>query len=269
MRKYLFIYIALIFILPFIYFCNSTPCFAQTEAYYRISAENVLLYRTPTDSNSIDNVYFTLPTSYFVKFISDENEDFLKVQYLDFIGYVLKSDVTQVYSTPTTPYNTQSFSILATANPVIWSLPTTQSTYLGNIPFNAKEVIYFGSVSGEVAQNTENSIWYFCKFISFEQGILTGYIHSNLTTNLTEFLPNTEIVELEPSITTNGQVIAPELQNSTSLLLILGLCIPALFLLILVFKPEKRKKKTEAKRQISSLNRLDISDKNSRDELDF
>ena len=82
-------------------------------------------------------------------------------------------------------------------------------------------------------------------------------------------MENTEIVETEPSQETSGEILAPELQNGTSIILIVGLCIFALILLVLVFKPERRRKKAEAKRQITTLNRLAIPDKNKHDELDF
>ena len=269
MRKYLYIFIALIFIFQINYFCNLSPTFAQEEVYYRITGQEVTLYRTPVLDEDYSNIYFTLPTSYFVKFIAEENENFLKVQYIDFVGYVLKTDVTQVYSTPVTPYFTQTFTVFGTANPVVWSQPSTQSTYLGNIPFNAESVTCFGAINGEIALENGGSTWYFCRYTSFEQGILTGYVYANLTTNLSEFVENTEIVETEPSQETSGEIFAPELQNGTSVILIVGLCIFALILLVLVFKPERRRKKAEAKRQITTLNRLAIPDKNKHDELDF
>ena len=269
MRKYLYIFVALIFIFQVNYFCNFTPSYASEDIYYRITGQDVMLYRTAELNNDYSNIYFTLPTSYFVKFISEENENFLRVQYIDFVGYVLSSDVTRVYSTPTTPYFTQNFTVYGTANPVVYSQPSTQSTYLGNIPFNAESVTCFGAINGETALENGGSTWYYCKYTSFEQGIIIGYVYASLTTNLTEFVENTEIVETEPTQDVSGGVIAPELQNGTSIILIVGLCIFALILLVLVFKPEKRRKKKEAKRQITTLNRLAIPDKNQRDELDF
>ena len=251
---------------------HNTPKTAENgEIYYRIIGENTILYRTPLESNESSNVYFRLPTTYFVKFNGAYDELFLNVTYRDFTGYVLADNVERVYSTPATPYAVgQTFSVQGIANLVLRSKPTTQSEYIGTIPFNATDIEFFGAIEGEQANPELSNIWYYCRYTSFEQGILTGYVYAPLTQNLVETPENTEVVDMEPSTEVNGDgVIAPELQNSTSIWLIIGLTIPALILLLLVLKPSKRRHQRAAKRQIANLNKLSIPEKTDKDEFDF
>ena len=251
---------------------HNTPKTTENgEIYYRIIGENTILYRTPLESNESSNVYFRLPTTYFVKFNSAYDELFLNVTYRDFTGYVLADNVERVYSTPVTPYAVgQTFSVQGIANLVLRSEPTTQSEYIGTIPFNATDIEFFGAIEGEQANPELSNIWYYCRYTSFEQGILTGYVYAPLTQNLVEIPENTEVVDMEPNTEVNGDgVIAPELQNSTSIWLIIGLTIPALILLLLVLKPSKRRHQRAAKRQIANLNKLSIPEKTDKDEFDF
>lgn len=271
MRKYLYIFGVFLFILNFVYFCNITPAIADTPTYFRINNDSVYLYRTPVADTENNNAYFKLPNTYFVKFNSTFDENFLNVTYRDFTGYVLKSDVVAVYSIPEIPFETNRiFNIQGVANLVIRSAPNTQSEYLGTIPFNATDITYFGEIEGEQANLGLSNIWYFCRYKSFEQGIITGYIYAPLTTGLTEFVPNTEEVLTEPTQNANSNsVLAPELKTGSNLILILCLTVPAILLLILVFRPEKRKKKREATRAITNLNRLSLPDKNDKNTFDF
>ncbi len=240
------------------------------EIYYRIVSENAILYRAPLESTESSNVYFCLPATYFVRFNSTFDEKFLNVTYRDFTGYVLADDVERVYSTPLTPFANQTFSVQGIANLVLRSEPTTSSEYIGTIPFNATDIEFFGAIEGEQANSELSNLWYFCRYTSFEQGILTGYVYAPLTNNLTPLEPNTEIVETEPSaeVNTDG-VLAPELQSGTSFWLIIGLTIRALLLLLLVLKPGKNRKNKVAKRQIANLNKLSLPDKTNKDEFDF
>lgn len=269
MRKYLFIIMTLLFIFEFNYFCNFDTIYAMDNGaeYYRITTEDALFYRTDSGDKSIENVYCVLPKSYFVKLNSETDNDYISVSYLGLSGYVNKQYVIPVYSTPETPYSIRSFAILPTANAVMWSLPDTTSTYLGSIPYNISEVIFLGETTGQKLNETDNGVWYLCEFMNDEAKLVVGYIHSNLATNLTEFCENTEEVLLEPVISTGG-ILAPEITNTSSLLLILLLTIPAVLILTLILKPKRSKART-AKRQIASLNQLSLKDKNSPDEFDF
>ena len=268
MRKFLFTFFALFLIIFSILLAKPTfldnKFYADTCNYYRVTSNFCTLYRQIPTQNSFNEVYFNLPQTYFIKYIENANNAFAKIEYLGVIGYVELDKITPVYSTPSTPYPSRNFDILNTANPVVYELATTSSNYIGVIPYTAKNITYLGELSNE------NTTWYFCKFTSIEQGTITGYIDSNLTQNLTQFTPNEEEVLLEPIQQTSSDFLAPELKTNSSILLIIALGIPALLLLFLIFKPNKQKHKTEAKRQISSLKKLTFNNnENSKNELDF
>lgn len=266
--KKMFFVVCLLLLVNFCAWSNTPLLAASTEVeYYRISTDTYL-YRTDNDTDN--EIWCNLPATYFVKAtkIATEQTDLISVSYLGITGFVDISTLTPVYSTPTNPYSTQTFDILNTANAVLWSSPSTDSQYLGSIPYNATEVLLVGKTTGEKLSESDEGIWYLCKFVNTDAITLTGYIHSSLTTNLTPFLENSEEVLLEPIISTNGTALAPELSNPNNILLIILLTIPAIIILVLIIKPKKSKSK-DAKRQIAALNQLSIKSKNSPDDFDF
>ena len=237
--------------------------YAQTEPiFYKIVNSNTSFFRTP---DNIDDIYFILPPTYFVKFLADYNDEILNVGYLDFVGFVQKSDVVRVYSTPKTPYLVDTvFSPQPIANLVIRALPSTQSNFVGTIPYNAKDITYFGAIEGEEANHTLGNVWYFCRYTSPEQGTLTGYVYAALTQNLSQIAPNDEIVETNPAMPVSGEIsISPELQSSSNLIFILLITIPAIFILVLIFRSHNRRPKV-LKNRLKSMRSLPPPD-----ELDF
>ena len=257
----IFVFVFLVIIHNMPYFYNSF--YADNDIYYRVTSPNTTLYRQIPTSYDKNEIYFDIPQTYFIKYISNENNTFLKVEYNGIIGYIEADKVSQVYSTPTAPYPDQTFSILNTANPVVYSRASTDSNFLGTIPYTAEAISLLGTVT------IDDKLWYFCKYTSIEQGVLLGYIDSKLTQNLTPLTDNTEIVATEPIKDVSAEVIAPELKNNNTLFMIIGLSLLAILLLFLVFKPKRHTAKREAKRQITALNKLQLNNKNSNDELDF
>ena len=244
-----------------------TIVYAESEPiYYRISDSNTILYRTPNlDEN---NAYFILPPSYFVKYNSDYNDNVMLVSYLDFFGYVDKSNLTRVYSSPVNPYlEAMTFKPQATLNLVVRALPTTQSDFVGTIAYNAENVTYFGSIKGEQTDLTLSDIWYFCRYTSAEQGTITGYVYAPLTKDLTNFSPNEEIVATSPVTPTSAEIsLSPELTSSSNLLFIFFLTIPALSILYLIFRSHNKNPRMLKKRLKNSKLMLNSS---PHDEFDF
>ncbi len=234
--------------------------YAETKPiYYKILENNTAFFRTPNE-----DIYFILPPTYFVKFKSSFDEEWLEVEYQDFSGFVRRSDVARVYSAPATPYLTDIiFTPQKVANLVIRTRPSTQSDFVGTIPYTASEVTYYGWVEGEKANPKLDNIWYFCRYTSPEQGSVTGYVYAPLTENLSPILSNDEVVDTTPSSPVAGEIeIAPELKDESNLLFIAFLTIPAIFILILVFRSQNKRPK-------SLKNRLKDRYLPPPDELDF
>lgn len=270
MRKYLYILSAFLFIFGFCFCTNNIFAYADTTkpCFYRVITKNAILYELNTDDTVSTEIICELPQTYFVTPKKALGDEYIIVSYLGVDGVVEIKDLTAVYSTPKTPYSIQTFDLIKTANATVWSKPTTESTYITSIPYNASEVIYIGSVEGQKINETDSGIWYLCKFVEVGKTTQLGYIHSSLAINLTPFTPNTEIVQLEPSLPANASILAPELVSTNSLLIILLLTIPAIIVLVLIIKP-KRSKATTARRQIKSLKQLSLPDENHPKDFDF
>ena len=200
-----------------IVFTSFTPAVyaAMPSVYYQILSD-AYLYRTLDLIES--DAYFILPPTYFVKLNYEVDETTLAVSYLGYEGFVKKSDVKRVYSTPAHPYlENVTFCPNEVANLVLRAKPSTQSAYLGTIPYTANEIAYIGSIPGEEVYPSLPPTWYFCKYRSIEQGNITGYVYAPLTKNLSPILPNTDQVNFEPIVSTSAEIsLSPELQSSSN-----------------------------------------------------
>jgi|GEM_PF-2801661 len=216
---------------------------AEEKAYLRIISENTPLYRTPVENGEIDNLYFMLPQTYFVELLDEPTSNFYHVNYQGVSGYVLKTNLQRVYATPQQPYPANiTFQIEGVANAIIRATPNKDTgAYLGIIPFNATGVEYLGSISGQQAMQNLGTIWYYARYISFEQGALVGYVYSPLTTQIPVITPNIEELPVTPLYNADP-IIPPELTNPSSWLLIALISIPAIFLLYMLFKPARKGK---------------------------
>jgi len=241
---------------------------AVSSQYCRITEEATLLYKTASISNDLSNIYFELTSTYFVQILSTENE-FYKVNYDGITGYVLKDEVTTVYENPTTPFPEDiTFQINASASAVIRSIPSVEGTYLGLLPCNTT-LSYFGKVEGVEAISGLGKYWFFVKYTSFEQGVISGYVYAPLTENLTEITPNTEELSTVPVGGNVEDIISPELLNINNLLLIGGLSIGALVLILLLIAPMRRNKKERLKCTQQQLPYEQQKNKVDNDNFDF
>ncbi|MCL2540369.1 MAG: hypothetical protein FWE53_02935 [Firmicutes bacterium] len=224
---------------------TKTATYAEDAIYYRIITGSSYLYRTPSESVLHTNLFFSLPETYFVEFVSESWPLFLEVNYNGIRGYVLKTDVQRVYGAPVTPYAAGiMFQIEGIANAIVRSRPDTGTgAYLGVVPYNASGVEYLGSINGQEAVSGLGTTWYFARYNSAEQGILTGYIYAALAAPLPNLAANPEILPIVPPDTGGGGVVLPpELNDPNSWLLLGLLSIPAIFLLFMLFKPIKKGK---------------------------
>lgn len=253
-------------------FCSTSGLYAiDTEIYYRISNESTYLYKTQDTNQETGTKLFLLPKTYFVKQLDDPIDNVVFVEFDGIYGYVDTINLTRVYETPTTPYpQSTSLDIITVANAVIYAEPDTNSTYLGVIPYNTSNVKMYGNCIGTEALSGSGTLWYYCTYESAGQGKITGYIYNSVAKNVVYSPENTEVVSTEPIQNVNGDIIAPELQSMDSVLLIIGISIPAIILLYLLFRPERGRRK--AKRTISHTPRRSITyneQQKGNDEFDF
>ena len=263
MKKFL----SILFVLFIFCISNFTPVYALTESsYYRINNAYTYLYSDP----SMDPEYrmFLLPETYFVQSYDIQSNNILSVQYNGISGYIDITNTTRVYGTPNTPYATHAITLSPVSNAIIYSQPTTSSQYLGTLPFDATSVTVFGKCPGESSSLDSSSDWYFIRYTSITQGIITGYIYHSVVQSFVPAPANTEVLETSPSTPAGStDIIAPELQDSHNIIIILLLLVPALLFVYLLLVPRKKHSKRP---QHNSSKLLDYTVKNAtKDEFDF
>ncbi len=234
--------------------------------YFRVTEEETMLYRTASEDNTTANLFFNLPQSYFVQSLGSEGE-FYKVNYAGVIGFVLKDAVTAVYGTPSKPFADATFKINGVASAVIRSSPGVHGTYLGLLPCDT-EIEFLGELEGEEAMPGLGKRWFFARFISFEQGVLVGYVYAPLTQELTAIPENLEVLDTTtPTGVDPEGIFSPELLKVENLLLIGILSLGALILLVLLFKPHRRSKKE--KQHLAAQAQIAYTPKKHEDNFDF
>ena len=144
----------MIILILLIYFQSSIPAVyaSDTPTYYaRILFEQVYLYKTPNEDNSLSNLYFELPKTYFVELIG-KSGNFYEAKYLNFVGYVKKDSVQAIANTPSNPFlKNINFRVYSNLSENLWSHPTTDenSTILTTIPHLTNSIEYIGKINGQ------------------------------------------------------------------------------------------------------------------------
>lgn len=216
---------------------NTNPCFA------RVKYNNVCFYKTPTNNYENTNILFILESSYFVKLIKDENNEYYKANYIDINGYVKKTEVECILENPETPYlNNINFSISPNNSAILRMSPTTENgdnDILIVIPANTHDITYYGKITGQEAISGLGNIWYYCSYTNAQNTTTYGYIYSPLTRGLTPINSNTEITTLS-SVNHFDRINSFLNLNSTLNTVLISITIlPTILILYLLFKPSK------------------------------
>lgn len=236
----------MIILLCLILFNNSIPYVsaAENKSYYaRIMYEQSFLYKSPTDDNSNNNVYFELPKTYFVVLTGSANEDFYSARYLNINGYVKKEHVQATESIPTTPFlDNLNFRVYAELSRNLMSEPNTTSAtskHIANIPLYSKNVTYYGKIVGETLIDGRTDIWYYCKFSANTD--YYGYVYSDFCDQFPETLPeNVEEVNYisDPFLTVKTEETPKSLpaKSSATSIIVAILTLPALAFFFMIIK---------------------------------
>ena len=253
-QKFLFfIAILCMFAMLFLFFIKPTsqPAFAETQTtfYARAVGSNVKLYRSTQGGEETNNIYFTIPQSYFVQIDQCDDDLFYRASYLGTSGFVKKSDVQCVSGYPQTPYATASFRVFIPGGVELRSSPT-QSEGLNivcELDFMETNLQYYGSIDGEEAISHKSSTWFYCKYIKNGKENF-GYVYSAYCDLLTTIPTNTETLELidEPDFTIETATPPSEskesidsLPSSTQIIIIVAVCLPCIVIIYLLFRPTK------------------------------
>ncbi len=213
-----------------------------TNYYARILFEQVYLYKTPVEDNSISNIYFEIPKTYFVQ-LSGVQGDFYKATYLNFHGYVKKDSVQAVDSTPVNPFlDNITFRVYAELSQNLRSEPlANNSNLIIQIPPLTKNIQFIGQINGECLIEGRTNIWYYCKYTNNNSNYY-GYIYSDFCDEMTNIKSNNENLNYinNPTFEENIKPINSIPKNSSVVGFVIGiLSIPALIFLFLIMKSGK------------------------------
>lgn len=246
--------IPFIFVLSFIfslYLSLSSPAVrAQTTGYGRVLKDNVYIYKNPEMAEQ-DKI-FTLTLSYYV-FIIDTgvSGDYYEVQYQDtangyyaLTGFVKKDSVT-LWNSPSAPYYPVISAVFLKSS-YIYQLAGGTSQILG-MAVSGQNVKCYGSIYNE----SEDMYYYYLR-----SGTNFGYAAAQ---DLNVTLPAVHADPMptptpsptqspgpsqnnNPDTTKNptGLFGGTGNDNTLQILLIAAICIPALIIVYLMFKPSKK-----------------------------
>ncbi len=218
-----------------------TSVFALNYNYARITTDEIYLYKSPTHSADISNIYFELEKTYFVK-ILETIDDFYKVKYQNVVGYVISNQVSIVNGTPVSPYPENiTFQINSALNTKIRTSPKMidETNVIGVLPSSNLTLSYIGKIKGEESIKTLGSNWFYCCYNYENSGCILGYVYAPLTENLTPIFANTETF---PDKTETSETITPELPSETqNLFLVVVMCLPAIIIFIVLVIPFNKK----------------------------
>jgi len=212
---------------------NVTFALQTNSVLFAKANESCVLYKTQSMSDSISNVYFFVPSTYFVSIISKINDSIYRVQYENFVGFVSTESIDIVSFVPSTPKpNNITFDISQKSGTQIWSLPSDNSgNILTTISADTKNIEYIASTTGDIPIGGNSNIWFYARYTpaSNSTSVYEGYVYSEATTNLSH-IPNN--LEYEPAeLTTQDKPI--EIDNTTQVLMIILICLPFLILFVL------------------------------------
>lgn len=223
----------------------------NTTYYAKILFEQVYFYRTPTEDNSTENIYFELPKTYFVELLSSHN-NFYEARYLNIKGYVKKDSVQAVDGTPINPFlNNISFRVYAELSQHLRTSPNiNQSNLITTIPNLTRNITYIGTINGETLIEGRTNVWYFCKYTADKD--YYGYVYSDFCDELSPIIENSEEVKFisNPTFETPQppQLTIPTTSNTVGIVVAI-LSVPAIIFILLLmrgthlFKNEKLKSK--------------------------
>jgi hypothetical protein len=204
------------------------------------------LYKSTSEDNSIDNIYCIIEKSYFVE-IKDSVGDFYSVNYNNASGFVKKNDVEEIIDTPQTPYP-NNIKIIIGNNCNLRSSPTTNSTInnvIATIRSEESNITFIGKIFSEEAIDFGGTTWYYVKYNDNY-----GYIYNKYVKSITPIFENTEKVSYKSKINSN---LENPITNTPSLIIVIILFIPCIFVLIIIYYPNKKYIKTKKTRNIEKL----------------
>lgn len=220
--------------------------FAADPEYARVVSDSAMLYRTKSGSLENENNYFLLPKGYYV-FLDDTSDPvWYKVTYDIFSGYVKAEDVDIVSYTPKLKYAAGQLLKIETpdggsCNLREYPVKTAAKLIEAGIPDETPDIKFYNYlIIGE-------DRWYFVEF-----GGQRGYIFGAYAVITAPIAVNDGAAEpVQTTPDPNGGTTPEPLDITTVIILVAVIGIPALIIIIMLFKPRRRRPRYSAPRKES------------------
>lgn len=255
MKKYVILIISTILLL----FSNQEMIVhAEESSFAQITADICYLYRNPTSNPDISNIWCQIEKTYFVEIINEYNDDYLKVNYNSVVGFVKKSDVKAVASSPISPFPSNiNIRINSNSGCYMRELPiskTTTNNVLHTIPKGESNIQFVGYSYGDECVDLKGKLWY---LIKYKNDI--GYIYSDFVEKKITIYPNIEEVTFVTKDSVSSML--NPLSDTSTLVVTIIILIPCIFILILLFIPKPKPRKALSRRKpIKEIDLTEVSD---------
>ena len=227
--------------------------------YYKVLSSCPLFKTSDITNTTLDNIYFIVPETYFVKKISDISASTIKVSYSGKIGYVMTERVRLVSFLPNEKYlKGITFDISKLSGTQMWSTPSSNDMtkiIFKHIEAGTTNISYIASTNGEIPPGATSPVWYYCTFSPANDptSVYEGYIHSEKTTNLSQILENSEDDKVYNELSQTTKTLFG-LPKSIETILIVFVSIPLLSTIVIIYLNSRRKNKQK------SMNETDFND---------
>lgn len=224
-------------IIYLILICNiSMPTITVFASENFARAETTIyLYKTSTDNENISNIYCMIEKGYFVQILNEEN-NYYSVYYNGINGFVKKNDVKEIINTPNTPYPS-NIQIIIGSDCNLRSSPTTNSNtnnIIATIKKDESNINFIGRIFSQEVIDFGGTVWYLIEYDG-----KTGYIYNKYVKSITPIYENNEKANYKNSINSSSE---NPLTQTPSLIIVLILFLPSIFLIFLLYLPRKLKK---------------------------
>ena len=213
---------------------NICKSLAETSTYAKVLS-NCTLYKSPNLEDDIDNVYFVIPETFFVTILETINDECVKVQYGNFVGFINSNlIIIATFSPKIKTLENITFDIKDTSGTQVWSKPSASSSVLTTIPASTKKIKYIAMAYGTIPSGGQSNIWYYVNFTPEHNStnVYEGYVYSENVTNLSKIVPNSE-KNPEPE-KPDGSTLALSVSSPIKVVIISIIAIPVIILFLIV-----------------------------------
>lgn len=233
-------------------FFNSAFSFSRAEdntVYAYIPATAAVYSRGLNGEVPVYEKITNLPATYFAAVLEEGEtaEGYIKVSYLDISGYMKKSEIEICDYEPVTKYAqgriTTSFD---GQNVNLRQKPdhTAPDNIICTIP-SGENLLYYGTVDGTALFPALGEVWYYVRYTNNGQDV-RGYIYNaqgiavKIENNVIEKVIKPGPPTPDPSVTDPQ----PLMKDWMLAVFIICLCIPAVLIVILIFKKPSSQNRT-------------------------